>query len=49
MGEIVIGKVKDEGGCWGNMAPFPVEVWGKQWATTQALFQAMRFDDEEIQ
>jgi ribA/ribD-fused uncharacterized protein len=48
MSEIVIGKVKDDGGCWGNMAPYPVEYGGKRWLTTEALFQAMRFDDEEI-
>ena len=48
MNVIVIGKVKDEGGCWGNMAPFPVEYEGKRWLTTEALFQALRFEDEEI-
>ena len=48
MNDIVIGKVKDEGGCWGNMAPFPIEFDGKRWLTSEALFQAMRFDDEQI-
>ena len=46
---IIIGKVKDEGGCWGNMAPFPVIRNGIRWLTTEALFQAMRFFDAEIQ
>lgn len=45
---IIIGKVKDEGGCWGNMAPFPIEFNGEVWLTSEALFQAMRFDDEKI-
>lgn len=45
---IIIGKVKDEGGCWGNMAPFPIEFNGEIWLTSEALFQALRFDDEEI-
>lgn len=45
---IVIGRVKDDGGCWGNMAPYPIEHAGKRWQTTEALFQAKRFDDEEI-
>jgi ribA/ribD-fused uncharacterized protein len=45
---IIIGKVKEEGGCWGNMAPFPIKL-SKRWLTSEALFQAMRFDDEEIQ
>jgi len=48
MSDIVIGKVKEEGGCWGNMAPFPIEHEGKRWLTTEALFQAMRFSDEGI-
>ena len=48
MSEIIIGKVKDEGGCWGNMAPFPIEYDGELWLTSEALFQAMRFDDIDI-
>jgi ribA/ribD-fused uncharacterized protein len=48
MSEIIIGKVKEEGGCWGNMAPYPIKLT-KRWLTSEALFQAMRFDDEEIQ
>ena len=48
MNEIVIGKVKEDGGCWGNMAPFPIQHEGKRWRTTEALFQAMRFSDEGI-
>ena len=45
---IIIGKVKEEGGCWGNMAPFRVTYNGTEWLTTEALFQALRFDNEEI-
>lgn len=48
MNEIVIGKVKDEGGCWGNMAPFSIQYNGQRWLTSEALFQAMRFEDEEV-
>ena len=48
MPEIIIGKVKDEHGCWSNMAPFPVEYDGKFWLTSEALFQALRFDHEGI-
>ena len=48
MNYIIIGKVSEKGGCWGNMAPYPVEHNGKRWLTTEALFQAMRFEDEEI-
>jgi predicted NAD-dependent protein-ADP-ribosyltransferase YbiA (DUF1768 family) len=35
-------------GWLGNMAPFPVTYMGKRWNTTEALFQALRFEDEEI-
>jgi len=48
MSAIIIGKVKDEHGCWGNMAPYPIEHDGELWLTTEALFQAMRFDEKEI-
>ena len=48
MNTIIIGRVKDPGGCWGNMAPFPVTHEGVTWRTTEALFQAMRFEDEII-
>ena len=48
MDAIIIGKVKDEGGCWGNMANFPVTHEGIQWRSTEALFQAMRFEDKAI-
>ena len=32
----------------GNMSAFPIEFEGKIWKTSEALFQAMRFNDEEI-
>lgn len=35
-------------GWLGNMSPHPVEVDGKLWKTTEALFQALRFTDETI-
>jgi ribA/ribD-fused uncharacterized protein len=30
------------------MSPYPVEYQGKSWKTTEALFQALRFDDEDV-
>lgn len=36
-------------GWCGNMSPYPVTYDGKMWRTTEALFQALRFDDEKIQ
>ena len=44
---IIIRRVKDDGGCWGNMAPFPIEYEGS-WRTSEALFQALRFEDEKV-
>ena len=45
---IVIRKVAEPHGCWGNMAPYPVVYQGKGYRTTEALFQSLRFDDEGI-
>jgi ribA/ribD-fused uncharacterized protein len=35
-------------GWLGNMSPYPITYKGKEWRTSEALFQSMRFDDEEI-
>jgi ribA/ribD-fused uncharacterized protein len=48
MSDIAFTKVKLPFGWLGNMSPFPVTALGKEWRTTEALFQAMRFEDEEI-
>lgn len=45
---VLIRKVKDPHGCWGNMAPYPVVYEGKKYRTTEALFQALRFADKAI-
>lgn len=42
-------KVALPNGWLGNMSPFPIEFNGKIWRTSEALFQALRFKDEEIQ
>ena len=49
MTEIAFTKVKLPFGWLGNMAPYPVTYMGKTWRTTEALFQALRYEDEEIQ
>ena len=41
-------KVSLPYGWLGNMAPFPVMYEGKKWLTIEALFQALRFEDEKI-
>jgi predicted NAD-dependent protein-ADP-ribosyltransferase YbiA (DUF1768 family) len=41
-------KVSLSHGWLGNMAPFPVVHEGNSYRTTEALFQALRFDQETI-
>lgn len=47
----VIGftKVALPYGWLGNMSPFPLTFGGKEWRTSEALFQSLRFKDEAIQ
>lgn len=45
---ITFTKVDLPYGWLSNMAPFPVKYDGKAWRTTEALFQALRFDDHAI-
>ena len=35
-------------GWLGNMSPHPIFWGGRTWKTSEALFQAMRFSDEEV-
>ena len=44
----VFNKVNEKFGWLGNMAPYPIKYEGKVWLTSEALFQSMRYDDEEI-
>lgn len=48
MTDIAFTKVSLPHGWLGNMAPFPISYNGKIWRTSEALFQAMRFNKEEI-
>lgn len=45
---IAFTKVDLPYGWMANMAPYPVIYNGKRWLTTEALFQAMRFNEEDI-
>jgi predicted NAD-dependent protein-ADP-ribosyltransferase YbiA (DUF1768 family) len=45
---IAFTKVNIPYGWMGNMAPFPIVYEDKLWLTTEALFQSMRFSNEEI-
>ena len=46
--DIAFTKVKAPHGWLGNMAPYPIILDGFTWKTTEALFQALRFDDQGI-
>jgi ribA/ribD-fused uncharacterized protein len=48
MDTIAFTKVALPFGWLGNMAPYPVQYDGKEWRTTEALFQALRFDNDEV-
>lgn len=48
MEAIKFTKVKLPFGWLGNMSPYPIQYDGKEWRTTEALFQAMRFNDDEL-
>lgn len=41
-------KVSLPNGWLGNMSPHPIEYEGKTWRTTEALFQSLRFNDQDI-
>ena len=45
---ILIRKVKEAYGWLGNMSPHSVIWQGKHYRTSEALFQSLRFEDEEI-
>lgn len=47
VGPVLIRGVRDLYGWLGNMSPFPVAYEGKEYRTTEALFQALRVSDEE--
>jgi ribA/ribD-fused uncharacterized protein len=46
---IVFKKVSENYGWLGNMSAYAVTYLNKEWRTTEALFQALRFADEGIQ
>ena len=48
MAIISFSKVALPYGWLGNMAPYPIIYEGKRWRTIEALFQSLRFTDENI-
>ena len=47
--DIAFTKVKLPYGWLGNMSPYPIKFGDDTYLTTEALFQALRFSDPEIQ
>jgi len=45
---IGFNKTKEAYGWLGNMSAHPIKYNGKLWKSAEALFQALRFDDEEV-
>lgn len=48
MANITFTKVDLPYGWLGNMSPYPIIYKGKEWRTIEALFQSLRFSDENI-
>jgi ribA/ribD-fused uncharacterized protein len=38
-------STRDEHGCFSNFAPYPVEIGGQRWPTSEHYFQAQKFED----
>lgn len=47
--EIRFYRTADEFGCFSNFAPYPIELDGRIWPTSEHYFQAQKFDDSEYQ
>lgn len=48
MSVVAFKKVKGPHGWLSNMSPHQIMWGGKEWRTSEALFQALRFSDNEI-
>src|SRR5262249_35058274 len=42
-------RVSDDYGCFSNFAPYPIELDGKRWPTSEHYFQAQKFAEAEHQ
>jgi ribA/ribD-fused uncharacterized protein len=43
--DILFYSVSDEYGCFSNFAPYPIQLDGKRWPTSEHYFQAQKFED----
>jgi N-glycosidase YbiA len=41
--------VSDEYGCFSNFAPYPIDLGGRRWPTSEHYFQAQKFGDSALQ
>ncbi len=48
MNIISFRRVKEPYGWLGNMSPYPIQYKGETYRTAEALFQSLRFDNEQI-
>lgn len=46
---ILFYSVSDEFGCFSNFAPYPIQLSGKTWPTSEHYFQAQKFTDAAYQ
>jgi ribA/ribD-fused uncharacterized protein len=44
-GVINFYSVSDDFGCFSNFAPYPIQMDGKVWPTSEHYFQAQKFED----
>src|SRR5438045_2401996 len=42
-------RASDDYGCFSNFAPYPIQLDGKRWATSEHYFQAQKFEDPHHQ
>src|SRR2546423_1625115 len=42
-------RTKDDYGCFSNFAPYPIELKGKVWPTSEHFFQAQKFAGTEYE
>ena len=38
-------SLSDDFGCFSNFAPYPIQLAGKRWPTSEHYFQAQKFED----
>jgi ribA/ribD-fused uncharacterized protein len=47
--KILFLKIAEPYGCFSNFSKHPIVVNGKEWKTTEAYYQAQKYEDPELQ